>query len=291
MGNIKLAQPRLAIMLLFAFFAFFLILTPIITGGITRLCERPEVAIRLSIIIQDILVFILPAIATALLCTRLPASLLGLDVKPELKQMFLAVLILLCSMPVMNVIVEWNKNIHLPESMAQLETTFRNMEDSAQAVVDNLMAGASVGSLIVSILIVGVLAGLSEELFFRGGMQRIFICTKMNPHVAIWSVAFIFSIFHFQFFGFVPRLLLGAYFGYLLWWSKSVWLPIVVHTINNSLVVYFTWHNVNNPDTVNPDTIGTDLTSSADILLICMSILLTVGLILYLAKICKANIK
>ena len=283
----KLAQPRLALMLLFAFFAFFLIIAPILGELVTKICERPEAAIRVSIIIQDILVFILPAVATAMLCTRLPARLLGLDVLVKPKQAVIAVLVLLCSIPIMNVIVEWNKSIHLPESLSQLETVFRNMEESAQAVVDSLMSGASVGSLIVSILIVGVLAGLSEELFFRGGMQRIFMCTKMNPHAAIWSVALIFSVFHFQFFGFVPRLLLGAYFGYLLWWSKSVWLPIIVHVINNSLVVYFTWSNVNKPGGLNPDTIGTDLTVTSDILLLCISTPLTVGLLILLFKTCK----
>ena len=187
----KLAQPRLAIMLLFAFFAFFLIIAPILGELVTKICERPEAAIRVSIIIQDILVFILPAVATAMLCTRLPARLLGLDVLVKPKQAVIAVLVLLCSIPIMNVIVEWNKSIHLPESLSQLETVFRNMEESAQAVVDSLMSGASVGSLIVSILIVGVLAGLSEELFFRGGMhQNEPTCSNMVGRINFQCISF-----------------------------------------------------------------------------------------------------
>ena len=84
------------------------------------------------------------------------------------------------------------------------------------------MAGATVPSLIVSVLIVGVFAGFSEELFFRGAMQRIMMSTRLNLHVTIWVVAVIFSLFHFQFFGFMPRLLLGAYFGYLLVLRRSL---------------------------------------------------------------------
>ncbi len=287
-NDVKLAQPRLAIMLLFAFFAFFLILTPILGGLISKICDRPEVAMRMYIILQDVLVFILPAILTGMLCTRLPARLLGLDRWITPSQGVLAILILICSMPFMNVIVEWNKGISLPESMAELETMFRNMENAAQAVVDNLMSGASVGSLIVSILIVGVLAGLSEELFFRGAMQRIFMCTKMNPHMAVWSVALIFSVFHFQFFGFVPRLILGAYFGYLLWWSRSVWLPVIVHVTNNSLVAYFTWDGINDPEALNPDSIGTDLGATSDVVLVCVSVLVTIGLLYCLFKMCNS---
>lgn len=88
--------------------------------------------------------------------------------------------------------------------------------------------------------------------------------TRLNVHVTIWVVAVIFSLFHFQFFGFMPRLLLGAYFGYLLVWSRSLWVPVLVHVFNNSLVVFSTWHSVNNPGNgVDIDNIGTDLSSAS----------------------------
>ncbi|MDE6177435.1 MAG: CPBP family intramembrane metalloprotease, partial [Paramuribaculum sp.] len=91
--------------------------------------------------------------------------------------------------------------------------------------------------LIISVIIIGVLAGVSEELFFRGTLQRLLITRPMPPHIAIWLTAVIFSLVHFQFFGFVPRVLLGAFFGYLAWWSGSVWLPAIIHAVNNSVVV------------------------------------------------------
>jgi uncharacterized membrane protein (Fun14 family) len=54
-----------------------------------------------------------------------------------------------------------------------------------------------------------------------------------NAHVAIWISAFLFSSLHMQFFGFVPRLALGALFGYLYSWSGNLIVPIVAHFINN----------------------------------------------------------
>jgi hypothetical protein len=88
----------------------------------------------------------------------------------------------------------------------------------------------------MSILIIGVLTGLAEELFFRGALQGLFFSTRINRHAIIWIVAIIFSALHFQFYGFIPRMLLGAYFGYLVWWSGSLWTSVAIHALNNSIV-------------------------------------------------------
>ena len=56
-------------------------------------------------------------------------------------------------------------------------------------------------------------------------------------HVAIWVTAFIFSAIHVQFYGFVPRMLMGAMFGYVLAWTGSLWVPIVMHFVNNGIAV------------------------------------------------------
>lgn len=273
----KLPKPGLALVLLFSIFAFFLILTPILTGFIGKLCQKPAAALRIAMVIQDMLVFVLPPLVTALACTKLPARLLAVDTRPNLMSILLASLTLVCSIPAMNLVIEWNEHLHLPESLSSVEVTLRELETNAQAVTDMLMAGASIPSLIVSVLIVGVLAGFSEELFFRGGMLRIISASKTNMHVAVWTVAFVFSLFHFQFFGFVPRMLLGAYFGYLLWWSGSLWVPVIAHTLNNSIVVIAAWHSVNSPDaTLNVDKIGTDTSSAAGVILACVSVVVTI---------------
>lgn len=286
--NPSVAKPGMALMLLFCLFAFFLILTPILTGLIGRLGIKPDALLRISMVLQDIFVFIVPALLTAMVSTRLPARLLGIDGRPRLSTIALAILTLMCSVPVMNAVVEWNQSLRLPESMAGIETVMRQLEDNAKAVTDSLMAGASVPAMLVSVMIVGVFAGFSEELFFRGGMQRLLASTGMNTHVATWLVAFVFSLFHFQFFGFVPRMLLGAYFGYLLVWSRSLWIPVIVHVFNNSFVVISTWRNVNNPDaSVDFDKIGTDLSTGSGVALLLVSAALTALLLFATRKSCR----
>ena len=84
---------------------------------------------------------------------------------------------------------------------------------------------------------VGTMTGFSEELFFRGGLQGILSRTNMGSAAAVWIAAIIFSTMHFQFFGFIPRLLMGAFFGYLLVWSRCLWVPVFAHALNNSIVV------------------------------------------------------
>ena len=198
-------------------------------------------SLRIATVLQDCIIFILPAVISALFISPMAARFLGIDSGFRLSQLLLAVLGMIASIPAMNALVKFNEQLILPESLSAIESWMRAAEEQAQESVGILLGQSTVGSLIVSLLIVGVLAGVSEELFFRGALQRIFMSGRMNVHVAIWLTAFVFSAFHLQFFGFLPRLLLGAYFGYLFYWSKSLWLPIVMHVFNNSMVVCVMW--------------------------------------------------
>lgn len=196
--------------------------------------------LRISTVFQDLLMWILPAIATAMIITRQPARLLAVGSLPSLRHTVLAVLLLIVSSPLMSWLVRLNAGMHLPDSLSELEQWFRAMEDSAEAVVGSLLSSHGAASVILNILIIGVFAGFSEEIFFRGALQRVLSTSGLSPQWAIWIAAFIFSAIHFQFFGFVPRMLLGAIFGYLLWWSGSLWLPILIHTLNNTIYVVLT---------------------------------------------------
>jgi len=232
---------------------------------------------RISMVIQDVFVFITPALAVALLSSPLPARLLGVEQKLSVPQISLAIATLICSIPAMNLIIQWNESWHLPESMASVEATLRQLEDAAQATTDLLMEGASVWSMIVSVLIVGVLAGFSEEIFFRGALQRIMQASRVNGHIAVWTAAAVFSLIHFQMFGFVPRMLLGAFFGYALWWTNSLWVPVIAHAFNNSLVVITTWHVTNNPDSAlaGLNDLGTAATTTSSLWIALISVILT----------------
>ena len=191
--------------------------------------------LRLESVVQAVLLFIAPALAYAALGKRNPMAVLRLNVAPPLGLLALSVFILFMGMPMFESIVIWNENITFPDALAPLEQTLRNMENAAQEATKLIMGDHTAPSLIVSLIVVALLAGFSEELWFRGAFQQSIL--RKHPHWAIWITAFIFSAIHLQFFGFFPRLLLGAFLGYIFYWSGSLWVPIIVHALNNAMVV------------------------------------------------------
>ena len=213
---------------------------------------------RISAVLQDVFMFILPAIVTAVFVTRLPAQFLCIDKKPRWGAALAACVILLLSVPAMNALVAWNEGLKLPESMAAWEESMRQAEEAAQAAVSVLIGGKSIGSLVVSILIVGVFAGFSEEIFFRGAFQRLLSTSGVNAQAAVWIVAFVFSATHLQFYGFFGRLLLGAYFGYLLIWTRNLWIPIIVHIFNNTVYIVGEYITMNSDNAVEINSFGSD---------------------------------
>ena len=91
--------------------------------------------------------------------------------------------------------------------------------------------------IIVGLIVIAVVAGIGEELIFRGLIQRKFYKGLNNPHLAICGAAIIFSAIHMQFYGFLPRMMLGALFGYLYLWTGNLWVPIAAHIFNNGFAV------------------------------------------------------
>lgn len=191
---------------------------------------------------QNILAFILPAILTWLFCFKLPPLIVMEAVRtPSIKMIGLALLIYFVGMPALNQIIYWNQQMSLPEFLAPFEQWCREMEKLAEEQTQGLLASTDLFPTIMNILVIGVLTGIGEEFFFRGGLQRMLVICRVNHHVAIWTSAVVFSALHFQFFGFIPRILLGAFFGYLYVWSGNIWVNSFAHALNNSLVIICTW--------------------------------------------------
>lgn len=238
-----LLTPGRRILLLLCFFIVGYAVTAALTLPLAKiLADRMPAFLRIATVLQDLLLFIAPAIATACIICRRPAELLRVDSAPTARAVLAVALIVALSMPAMEAIIYANSHLHLPECMASFESAAREMEATASAVTETLLrSNTSVAALVLNVLIIGVLAGFSEELLFRGCFQRLLSTGGMNPHAAIWLVAAIFSAFHFQLFGFLPRMLLGAYFGYLLLWTRSLWAPILAHTFNNTVYVVAAW--------------------------------------------------
>jgi hypothetical protein len=193
---------------------------------------------------------------------------------PKPMQVVFAILSLVVAVPLINFLVNWNEGMHLPAFLNDIETWMRTSEDAAAKVTEKLLSGTAWIDLISNLVIIALMAGIGEELFFRGLLQSMFtdlikgnkdVVSKKrlawSKHAAIWVIAFIFSAIHLQFYGFIPRMLLGVWFGYLLLWTGSIWIPIIAHFTNNALSTIFSFAENRGLLSVNPDIIGVKETS------------------------------
>lgn len=156
-------------------------------------------------------------------------------------------------------LVYWNSKLVLPESMAGMEQWMKEMETQLMELTKFLTDFQTVPELLMGIVVIGILAGIGEEMLFRGVIQPKMQQYLKSAHWGIWLTAFIFSAIHFQFYGFLPRLFLGALFGYMYHYSGSLIYPILAHILNNSLtvvMVYLANQEVIDFDLESADTVS-----------------------------------
>ncbi|MDR2468881.1 MAG: CPBP family intramembrane metalloprotease [Tannerella sp.] len=186
---------------------------------------------------SQIAMFLLPALFTACLCSEHPRKFLYIQGFPEGRLLLWTVSATFLISPAISVVSYWNMQMQLPEALAPLEAWMREMEESSAEALNLLINGEGWMHLAANIVVIAVLASVTEEFIFRGALFSILRKSIRNPHVTIWLIAVIFSAIHFQFFGFLPRMLLGAYLGYLLYWTKNIWIPVTAHFLYNATAV------------------------------------------------------
>lgn len=140
-------------------------------------------------------------------------------------------------------LIDWNANISLPGFLSELEDYARLKEDELLAITKFLTDFQNLGEFLLGLLVIGILAGIGEEVLFRGVLQPKLQFYTGNPHAGIWLAAFIFSAIHMQFYGFFPRMFLGAVFGYLYHYSGSLGYAIFAHMLNNVFTVVMVYLN------------------------------------------------
>jgi membrane protease YdiL (CAAX protease family) len=192
----------------------------------------------------------------------------------ELPIFFVVALLVIVFMFFDALIIEWNQGIVFPESLKGIEKWMKSSENERSELTKLLTDFKSPSQLIVAMVVVAVLAGVSEELLFRGVLQNITLRASGNPHVAIWFAAFVFSFIHIQFYGFFPRMLLGALFGYLYYWTKNIWVPMFAHFVNNGFTLLMAYlYSTKAVDVNIEDTKSVPLTMALGSLLLTSLIL------------------
>jgi hypothetical protein len=236
-----------------------------LAAGDLTLYERN--VIRMVTLVNHLFTFLLPAVGVYLFIFRKEWSRQLLMVKmPSLNLALVGALFMMVSFPLAQFGYWLNKQVPLPESL-------RSMEDATAGLIKQLLVMNSPAELMLNLLLIAVVPALGEELVFRGILQQHLERWMKRPVAAIWVGAFIFSFIHFQFEGFLPRMLLGAILGYLFYWTRNLWVPILAHLLNNGLqvlVAYFLPEKIDSLDMSQVDNFSGGLTALS--LVLCLAL-------------------
>ncbi|MEL7162093.1 MAG: CPBP family intramembrane glutamic endopeptidase [Bacteroidota bacterium] len=191
---------------------------------------------RLSLLANNLLLFGGTALVALVLVFRREWPLAaGLATRPRLPASWWALGFFVLSVPVVAYLAFLNLQLELPA------WAMRN-EAQTNRLLGGILTMDTPGELFLALLTVGVTPALGEELLLRGVLQgRILTPWLRNHHLAIWTAAAVFSGMHLEFAGFLPRLGLGLSLGYAYYWSRSLWVPVVLHFLFNATQVLVTY--------------------------------------------------
>jgi membrane protease YdiL (CAAX protease family) len=184
-------------------------------------------------------------------------------------------------MPLINWIIQINENLSFPDILNNVDSGLRQTENAYAQLTNRLLEANNMAGFLFNILMIAILPAIGEELIFRGILQKLFSEILKNIHVAVIITAILFSVVHGQFFGIIPRFVLGIFLGYLMVWSKSIWLPIFAHFTNNALAV--TMFYLQNNNILRFTSYSVSGGNNIPIVLVT-SILVSLLLIIYLRK-------
>lgn len=267
--NANFGTKLLTFMLLLIFgLAFSIVLGTIIT--IINGSDLQDLKnLQITQIISGVVGFLMPAVVYAMLVQEKPWNYLGFKKIPTWS--LLGIVAMFTIIPFLSLVTDWNDSISFPESMSAIEEQMRSLQARSEEVI-KLFIGQ--GSLFSSLMIVALLAAVSEELLFRSVIQKGLIKLFKNAHVAIIVTALVFSAFHGDFFGFFPRLILGIMLGYMFWMSDSIFPSMLMHFVNNATIVILYYLNTRGFIDIDVEHFG----STSNILVIILSLITTMAI-------------
>lgn len=218
---------------LFSVFLFSLLVLWFANGNVESIQS-----LKLAQLLQSVGLFIVPPFVLAYLWSEQPLQYLHLKRTPFIEDIAFAILIMFASVPAINLLSEINHTIPFPEALSSLESYLKGLENRAEELTMRMLKVDSVTGLFINIGLIALIPAIGEELFFRGIIQKL-LQTKFHTATAVWVTAIIFSAVHMQFYGFIPRVLMGALLGYLFVWTGNLWIPVIAHFVNNATAVIF----------------------------------------------------
>ena len=206
--------------------------------------EIPLWFLRISLLVNQVSAFLLPALVFAYSVENNWFNFSKSNFGITRKQWTVVTATLLLLLPLISLLTQFNQNIVFPENWQPLEAWFRALEAKNNALVERLISTPLYLSAVLNLFFIAMLPAVCEEFFFRGTLQPYLLKYFKHPLWAILIVAFIFSAFHLDFFGFIPRFVLGIYLGVLVYWTKSLWSAVWAHFLNNGIALLIQYYEI-----------------------------------------------
>ncbi len=209
-------------------------------------------------VVQSIGLFVIPPFILGWFFSGNSFRYLKLERKVSWSTIIFTAVIMISAIPLINLTAYWNAQMSLPDFLGPVEEWMKQAEETAEELTKRFLQADDITDLFINIFVIAVIPAIGEELLFRGVIQRLFSEWTRSFHAGIWISAIIFSAMHLQFFGFLPRTLLGVLFGYMLVWSGKMWIPIAAHFVNNAVAVIVFYFIQRNRIAEDIETIGAD---------------------------------
>lgn len=190
-------------------------------------------------VLYSIGVFLLPALAAGFLIQKNPWEFLEAKDRLRLPLVILVVLLMLASIPWINYLGFLNEKLSLPDRWSDWMERIKQSDEKSLDLMKSYLSTKTLRGLFFNLFMISLIPAVGEEFLFRGTLQRILRQWFRNSHLAVWTAAILFSLAHYQFLGFLPRIVLGALFGYIFLWTRNIWMPVLAHFVNNSVAVIY----------------------------------------------------
>ncbi|MFI5164003.1 MAG: CPBP family intramembrane glutamic endopeptidase [Bacteroidia bacterium] len=280
----KNLSPQLKGIILFSYLVLVIVITALGGGEDVNKIDLTNpstiLLLKLSQMVSVLILFIIPTVLFILFSSEKKLSYLKLN-GFNFNSGIAVILLVFAVMPFINWTGELNSHLSLPSFMSGIEEWMKASEDNLKKLTDIFLKMDTVGDLILNTVVIALFAAVGEELFFRGAIQNVLIEWTKKTHLSVWITAILFSALHAQFYGFIPRMLLGVVLGYIYIWSGSLWLSMLFHFLNNGLAVLFSYLIGKGKISETAETVGA---GDTPIYFVIVSVFVSAGLMYFIYK-------
>ncbi len=204
----------------------------------------PVNGLRFITIIGQILFIFLPALFFSKWIYGDISKIISLKI-PQWKELLLFVLGIIILTPLLqSYLYIQNYFIEQWAESSQFINSIKILLDSLNELIEktfgNLIHADNLLEILLVIITISIVPAICEEVMFRGYIQRSF-GFKFKPHTAAILTAVFFALYHFNPYGLIPLAIIGFYLGFAAYASQSLFIPIILHFLNNffAVMLYF----------------------------------------------------